>query len=302
MQPSQLDELRALIVKHVVQSGAPLAAMPNVLLGYEADPTPPCVHVAEPLFSVIAQGTKQIEIGDRTFVYGPGQGMSVSIELPMNTFVLDGRRDAPFLGFALLLDAEAIASLLLEHGSRLVPAPAESSVLVSDVPDLLADSIIRLLRLLDSPADIPVLGPAMEREILWRLLGSPQGGALRQLGLADSHAARIGRALQWLRARYAEPVRIETLAEAAGMSETSFHRHFRQITEMTPVQYQKQLRLHAARARLMATAQSVDQIAFSVGYDSPSQFSREYRRQYGRSPGRDGRALRSAEASQQPVP
>jgi AraC-like DNA-binding protein len=293
MAQDLLAELRDLIARHVVQSGAPLAALPNILLGYEGAPTPPCIHVAEPVFSLIAQGSKQIEVGETTLTYGPGQGMAVSIELPMNTFVTGASREQPFLGVGLRIRPEAVAALLLEQPTQAATSGDTAGIVVGTMPDALIEAMVRLLRLLDHPADLPMLAPAMERELLWRVLGTPAGAVLRQIGLAGSHTARIGRALQWLRGHLAEPVRVGALAQMAGMSATSFHRHFRAITAMTPVQYQKQLRLHAARARLLASTESVTQVAFAVGYESPSQFSREYRRQYGQPPARDGRLYRA---------
>lgn len=297
MTDALLAELRDLIARHVVETGKPLAAMPNVILGREDGPTPPCAYVADPVFSLIAQGTKQVEVGQRSFTYGVGQGMVVSIELPMNTFVLSASHATPFLGFGLRVRPEAVAALLLETGRAAVGGAGTAGptgVVVGSMPDVAIEAVVRLLRLLDRPSDLAVLGQAMEREVLWRVLNTPQGGVLRQIGLADSHTARIGRVLQWLRAHLAEPVRVRALADMAGMSETSFHRHFRAIVGTTPVQYQKQLRMHAARARLLATSEGIARVAFSVGYDSPSQFSREYRRQYGRPPGRDGRLAREA--------
>jgi AraC-like DNA-binding protein len=292
MSDGLLTELRDLIARHVVDSGAPLAAMPNVILGREDGPTPPCAYVAEPVFSLIAQGTKRVEIGQSSLTYGAGQGMVVSIELPMNSFVLDASHAAPFLGFGLRVRPEAVAALLLDAQGRVEghagPGGA-AGVEVGTMPDSAIEAAVRLLRLLDRPADLAVLGPAMERELLWRVLNTQQGGVLCQIGLADSHTARIGRVLQWLWAHLAESVRVRALADMAGMSETSFHRHFRAIVGMTPVQYQKQLRMHVARARLLATSESIAHVAFSVGYDSPSQFSREYRRQYGQPPARDVR-------------
>jgi AraC-like DNA-binding protein len=218
----------------------------------------------------------------------------------MNTFVIDASRDAPFLGVGLRIRPEAVAALLLEQPAGGLP-PDPAGIVVGSMPEALIEAVIRLLRLLDHPADLAVLGPAMEREILWRLLGTPAGAVLRQIGLAGSHTARIGQALQWLRNHLAEPVRVSDLAAMAGMSATSFHRHFRALTAMTPVQYQKQLRLHAARARLMASAESVTRVAFAVGYESPSQFSREYRRQYGQPPARDGRLCRQQGPGNSPL-
>jgi transcriptional regulator GlxA family with amidase domain len=142
----------------------------------------------------------------------------------------------------------------------------------------------------DRPDDVPVLGPAIEREILWRLINSDQGATVRQIGLVDSRISQVARAIRWIRTRYAESLRIEDLAQLAGMSVTSFHRHFRSVTSMTPIQYQKQIRLQEARARLLANRKDVAAVGFAVGYDSPSQFSREYRRQFGAPPGKHAAA------------
>ena len=293
-----LYELRDLIARHVSVSGEPLATLPNVVLGFEPAPTPPCVYIAQPVFSLVAQGIKRVVAGDIALTYGPGQGLTVPIDLPMDAYVLNASEDAPFLGFGLRLHPPAIAALLLEQPIARPPAPTAAAksagVVVSDVDDILLDAILRLLRLLDSPWDLAVLAPAIEREILWRLLNTPQGNAIRQIGMADSQTTKISRAVKWLCLHFAEPLRVKALADIAGMSETSFHRHFRLVTAMTPIQYQKQLRLHAARSRLMSATEDVAQIAFAVGYDSPSQFSREYRHRYGAPPGKDGRALRAA--------
>ncbi len=302
MQNHLLDELGDLISRHIVQSGAPLRPLPNLILGCETGPTPPCFYVADPVFSLIVQGRKRIEAGEQNFVYGPGQGMIVSVEMPMSAYVIEASATRPFLGVGLRLQPQTIASLLLEHPAGHARNPRRAAITTSDLAEALLDAVVRLLRLLDTPADIPVLAPAIEREILWRLLNTPQGDALSQIGLADSHATRISRVLRWLRAHFAEPIRISRLAEIAGMSETSFHRHFRIITTMTPIQYQKQLRLHAARARMIASAEEVAQIAYEVGYESPSQFSREYKRMYGASPATDGRALRSGSPTSHPPP
>lgn len=267
--------------------------MPNVILGREAAPTPPCPHIVEPMVSVIAQGAKRMDIADRSLGYCTGQYIVLPVDMPLDAHVVEASGAAPFLGFGLALRAEAIAGLLLEAGAAR-PAPQDDSgMTVSDLTDDLLDPIVRLLRLLDRPGDIPILGAALEREILWRLLTGPQGAAVRQIGIADSHVARIGRAARWLRQHFTETVRIEGVAEVAGMSVTSLHRHFRAITSLTPIQYQKQLRLHAARTRLMTAREDVAEVGFEVGYDSPSQFSREYRRLFGAPPGRDGAQMRA---------
>jgi AraC-like DNA-binding protein len=242
----------------------------------------------------VAQGRKRIGLGNRIFEYGTGQYLIVSVDLPIDGHVVEATAEAPFLGFGFTLKPEAIATLLLEAGPTQLTGSDSPGIAVSDLTHDLIDPVVRLLRTMDRPIDIPVLAPAIERELLWRLIHGPQGALVRQIGLADSRMAQIGRAIRRIRSHYAEAIRVEDLATVAGMSVTSFRRHFRGITSMTPIQYQKQIRLQAARARLMSAAEDVAQVGFAVGYDSPSQFSREYRRLFGRPPGKDGQSLRSS--------
>jgi AraC-like DNA-binding protein len=288
-----LDELRALIRKHAGPETAPPRRISNLLLGAHSEPTPPCQIVVEPVFALVAQGAKRIAVGRQTFDYRAGQFLVVSVDLPADAWVVKARPERPYLGCGLALRPEAIASLLLESGSPRLSGDDRAGIAVSDLSADLVDPLVRMLRLLDRPTDVPILGPALEREILWRLINGPQGPMVRQIGLADSRMSQISRSIRWLRGHFAEVVRVEALAEVAGMSVTSLHRHFRRVTSLTPIQYQKQLRLQAARARLMVTREDVAAVAFAVGYESPSQFSREYRRMYGKSPGKDGMDLRT---------
>jgi transcriptional regulator GlxA family with amidase domain len=195
----------------------------------------------------------------------------------------------------LALRPEAIAALLLETAPAAPgAAAAPAGIAVSDAsPDLL-DAVARRLALLDAPADAAALAAGLEREILWRLLTGPRGATVRQIGLADSHLAHLARAIRWIREHYDETLRVEELAALATMSVSSFHRHFRAVTAMTPIQYQKEIRLRAAQARLLAEPGDVAGAGFAVGYDSPSQFSREYRRRFGVPPSHDAHALRAA--------
>jgi AraC-like DNA-binding protein len=293
MNPMLLDELRSLVARHADPDSRPLRLMPNVILGEEVVPTLPCPHIIKPMVSVIAQGAKRMDVADHSLAYRAGQYMVLPVDMPVDAHVVEASSTKPFLGFGLTLRAEAIAGLLVEAGSSRTPAKDSAGMTVSDLTDDLLEPIVRLLRLLDRPGDIPILGAALEREILWRMLTGPQGATVRQIGIADSRVARIGRAAQWLRHHFTETVRIEDVAAAAGMSITSLHRHFRAITSLTPIQYQKQLRLNAARTRLMAVREDVAEVGFAVGYDSASQFSREYRRQFGNPPGKDGAQMRA---------
>jgi AraC-like DNA-binding protein len=268
-----------------------------LVLGTRSEPTPPCQIVIEPVFSLVAQGAKRIEVGSQAYDYRAGQFLVVSVDLPADAWVVEATREHPYLGCGLTLRPEAIANLLLETGGARTFGDERPGIAVSDLTGDLVDSVVRLLRLLDRPSDVAVLAPAIEREILWRLINGPQGAMVRQIGLADSRMSQVGRAVRWLRSHFTETIRIEELAGIARMSVTSLHRHFRIVTSLTPIQYQKQLRLQAARARLMAMQEDVAEVGFAVGYDSPSHFSREYRRMFGKPPGQDGANLRARSSS-----
>lgn len=289
---NSMNELRMLIEKHALQGITPLPLMPNIILNIETEPTVPCQLVIEPVFSLIAQGAKCIDVGHQVFDYHAGQFLIFPVDLPADAYVVEATPQSPYLGFGLLLRPEAISSLLLESPRMPSLQKELTGISLSDLSNELIDCAVRLLRLLDTPSDIPILAATYEREILWRLLTGPQGPMIRQVGLADSHISQVGRAIRQLRKHFTETIRIEALAAVAGMSITSFHRHFRIITAMTPIQYQKKLRLQTARRRLMSANENVSEVAFAVGYDNPSQFSREYRRMYGKPPGQDGQELR----------
>jgi len=255
--------------------------------------TEPIGHVYEPMFGLIAQGAKTVVLGDRIFDCGAGQSLLVSVDLPAAAHISLASQREPFLSMGLALKPDAIAMLVLETGASDWSSVDTSGMGVTKAPDELLDPVVRLLRLLDHPRDVPVLAPLIEREILWRLLCSKQGAMLRQIGLAGSRLSQISHAIRRIKANYAEPLRIEDLAQTAAMSVSSFHRHFRAVTSMSPIQYQKQIRLQEARARLLSRSEGVATVALAVGYDSPSQFSREYCRIYGAPPGRDAARLRS---------
>jgi AraC-like DNA-binding protein len=184
-----------------------------------------------------------------------------------------------------------LCRILLETTATARP-PAFSGLAVSDATPELLDPIVRMLRLLDHPDDLRVLGPGLQHEIVWRLLTGEQGALVRQIGIADSSLTHIARVIRWIREHFDEPLLIADLADVAGMSPSSLHRHFRSATAMTPIQFQKQIRLQAARGLLVSRAGDVAEIGYRVGYESPSQFSREYRKTFGAPPGQDGARLR----------
>lgn len=292
MDISILSDLQQSIARYAKLDAPVCRALPNLVVMSASMPTPPIGEITEPVFALVAQGTKQVCLGDRVFEYSTGQYLIVSVDLPLEAHVADATAEKPYLGLGFSLRPEAIATLLLEAGTMPVGQSNPSGIAVSDLTDDLVEPVVRLLKLVGRPKDVPILGAAFEREILWRLISGPQGAMVRQIGLADSRMAQIGRAVRWIRNHYAESFRVEDLARIAGMSVTSLHRHFLSVTSLTPIQYQKQIRLQMARSRLMSTAEDVAEVAFAVGYDSPSQFSREYRRQFGFPPGEDGRRLR----------
>jgi AraC-like DNA-binding protein len=219
-----------------------------------------------------------------------------SIDLPITGQYTQAEPEAPALGFGLVLRPAVIASLLLEGRETLGPAPAAapSAVGVAGAPAELLGAVVRMVALLDHPGDRAVLAPMLEREILWRLLQGPLGPAVRQIGLADSSLTQIGRAVRWITDHYDKAFRVEELARTCGLSPSALHRNFHAVTGLSPIQFQKQIRLHRSRLMLLSGAEDVATVGYRVGYGSPSQFSRDYRRQFGLPPGRDGARLRGA--------
>jgi AraC-like DNA-binding protein len=241
---------------------------------------------------VVLQGAKQLIIGDRVLRYDTASYFVASLDLPVTGCVIEASPTEPYVALSLALDCDALAGLLAELPDG--PTADPTGFAVSAVTPELLDACSRLLKLLDTPEDIPVLAPMLEREIHYRLLQGPQGGLLRQAARADSRLSQVRQAIGWLRSHYQRPIRIEALADLAGMSPASFHRHFRAATAMSPLQYQKSLRLQEARRLLIANADA-GRAGYAVGYESASQFSREYTRMFGAPPSRDAVRLRTSE-------
>jgi AraC-like DNA-binding protein len=249
--------------------------------------TAPLGNVAEPVVSLVAQGAKRSVLGGRAFDYRAGQFVVITVDLPLTSHIAAASDGEPFMGVSLPLDPPTVADLLLESRLPAQAAPDGPAISVSDATPDLIDAFVRLLKLLGSPQDARVLVPAVRREIHWRLLTGPQGGLVRQVGLADSRVAVVARAIAWIKDHYDEVIRVEDLAADVGLSVSSLNRHFRAATSMSPVQYQKQIRLQRARIRLLANPGDVAGAGHAVGYTSASQFNREYRRMFGVPPGLD---------------
>jgi AraC-like DNA-binding protein len=246
------------------------------------------------VMALIAQGTKRLALGDRVYEYGPGQFLVSSLDMPVTGQFVGASAERPALGFGLMLHPPSIAELLLRSGAaRERGGVTPWAMVVSDAPAQLLDAVLRLLRLLDSSRDMDVLAPLYKQEVLWWLIVGEQGAAVRQLGLADSALSHVGRAVRWIRDNHAQAFRVEDVADIAGMSASAFYRHFQAATAMSPIQFQKQIRLQEARLKLAAGRDDVTGVGFSVGYESAAQFSREYRRQFGVAPSQDAARLRS---------
>jgi AraC-like DNA-binding protein len=304
MEP--LRELSTLIVRHVPKNRF---TSENDALRLRFSSTPvieqPTHVVYQPVFALIVQGEKELILGEDVFQCRKGSFIVVSVDLPLTFRISRATAAQPYQALALELKPAAIATLLLEAANAPPPSAtteaAAAGLGVSDAPVDLLDAVVRYVRLLDKPRDLPVLAPMAEKEILWRLLCSDQGHRLRQIGLADSRLSQIGRAMRWMRENYRQTLPVEELARISAMSVTSFHRHFRAVALMSPLQYLKSIRLQEARARLLAQADDVATVGHSVGYESPSQFSREYKRAYGSPPGQDARSLRAGSGKRRPA-
>jgi AraC-like DNA-binding protein len=258
--------------------------------------------VYEPCVALIVQGSKRVVLGGDTLVYDSGRYLITSLDLPAVATILEASPERPYLALVLRLDLREIAGLLL--GGQLPPvppAPRDSrdsrhlrAMATGEVTLPLLDAFGRLLDLLDQPENLPVLGPLVQREIHYRLLVGEQGGRLRQIAAVGSQGHQIARAIDSLKTRYAEPLRVEALAREVRMSVSTFHHQFKALTAMSPLQYQKHLRLTEARRLMLSEHLDASTAAYRVGYESPSQFSREYSRQFGAPPSRDIAGLRAA--------
>lgn len=248
----------------------------------------PMRQIYRPSICVVLQGAKEILFGKDTLRYGPMECLAVGMALPATGRVVEASPDTPYIGITIDLDLTMMREVLQQLDTPPEP-PATSGpcMFITRVDEPLADCILRLLRLTQMPGAIAILYPSVMREICFWLLTSPAGGELCKLALPESNAERVAKAINLLQTNFAMPLRVEQMAEAARMSQSSFHQHFKALTSMTPVQYQKQLRLLEARRLMVVDAASVADAAYRVGYESASQFSREYTRMFGSAPKRD---------------
>ena len=289
-----LTEITALIARHVSKDGFHATPIERVTLARSSTVTMPMPNVYRPQLCLVAQGQKEVTLGSHVFRYAPGRYGIVTYDLPVTGQVVEATPDKPYL--CLFIDFDPV--MLGELALRVPPPPGTPfqpiGKTVSDAGAGLLDVALRLLRLLDDPAALPVLGPLAEQEILYRLLAGPDGARMRYITSSQGRVAQVGRAIAWIGQNFRERFSIERLAAEVGMSPSSLHEHFRAVTAMTPLQFQKQLRLQDARSLMLVQDMDIATAAFLVGYESPSQFSREYRRHFGEPPARDIARLRAS--------
>ncbi|WP_437907547.1 AraC family transcriptional regulator [Sorangium sp. So ce327] len=283
------SEIAKAVASQTPSDGEFTTVLPHLHISRKSRPSEPYFTVQWPCFALVAQGAKSLLLGSDTYRYGVGDYLVVSADLPVHSSVTTASRDRPNLGIGLALDPQRIGALLDRIDVQRVvrTSGAVRGVAVDRAPPELLDATLRLVRLLDRPGDAPALGPLFEEEIAYHLLRGPCGERMLHLVAGKSGEAKAHTAARWLRENFAEPLRLDELARVSGMSVSSLHHHFKALTGMSPLQYQKQLRLQEARRALVVEGLDVTTAGMRVGYSSLSQFSREYTRQFGTSPRND---------------
>jgi AraC-like DNA-binding protein len=273
--------------------------VPGLTLHRRAAPTAPCSITYQPGVTVIAQGRKRVELGRNIFIYDASRFLLTSVDLPVVSRVIEASEKAPCLALSLKLEMPMVRELLSREEIEVAERPSESpGMAIGETTVEFLGACCRLVDLLRTPQDIPFLSGLVQREIIYRILQSAEGARLRAIATLGDQSQRTAKAIAWIKANYAKALRVEELAEVAGMGVSTLHHHFRMLTAMSPLQYQKQLRLQAARGRMLMDGLDAASAAFEVGYESASQFNREYSRFFGQPPMRDIRTLRSPSALQ----
>lgn len=270
-------------------------AVPGLSLFRREEPTEPITGMYEPSVCLVAQGAKRVMLGDDTFVYDAHHYLITSVNLPTVVQIIEASPERPYLGLRLKFDLREITQMMVDSN---LPKPrtqqSSRGMATGEVTLPLLSAMQRLIDLLADQQDIPILAPIIQREIVYRLLVGDQGERLRQIASAGSQSNQIARAIDWLKSNFTEPLSIDDLAAKSSMSTSTFHHHFRSMTALSPLQFQKQLRLQEARRLMLTERMDAANAAFQVGYESPSQFNREYSRQFGAPPLRDIMRLRTA--------
>jgi AraC-like DNA-binding protein len=288
-----MDILAALIARHAPEDGMHEMPVPGLAVIRQGAPTDRMPVLHQPAVCIIAQGAKVVTLGEETYRYDPASHLVISVDLPLTGQVVEASPERPYLCVRIDLEPALLSELMLQRP----PAPdggmSRGLHLARTTPEL-TDAAARLLRLLDRPQDTAVLAPLIRREIHYWLLAGDHTGIVRQIGAPESRLSQVNRAIAWIRGNFDRPFSIEAVAREAGMSASALHQHFKAVTAMSPLQYQKQIRLQEARRLMLGEASDAQAAGYRVGYESPSQFSREYARLFGTPPARDAARLRAA--------
>jgi AraC-like DNA-binding protein len=272
--------------------------IPGLLLSRRTAPTAPASATYEPSLAVVAQGRKRADLGGTAFIFDESRYLLTSLDLPVTCNVIEASEAVPYLCFVLKLEIPVVRELLSREEIPSIEVPPDSPAMATgETTAELLDACCRLVDLLNTPQDIPCLSGLIQREIIYRILRGPEGARLRAIATLGDQSHRTAKAIAWIRSNYAKPLRVDDLARIAGMGVSTLHHHFRALTAMSPLQYQKQLRLQAARERLLMDGTDAASAAFEVGYESASQFNREYSRLFGQPPIRDIKARLAGSAT-----
>lgn len=290
---NRLNALVDIIDRHTLEDGTYPCALPGVTLIRVSSPTMPMPVIYTPTLCLVAQGTKEARLGETSYRYDAANYLIASVELPVMGSVVEATAERPYLCLQLDFNMTELSELVIRYpASRGDPQASQPGIMLNKTSPELLDAAIRLASLLDTPQDIDALAPLTLREILYRLLTGPQGDIIRHMAQAESRLNQISRAIVWIRTNFREACRIEQAASIAGMSRSAFHHHFKVVTTMSPIEFRTHLRMQEARRLMVSDAIDAASAGFHVGYESPSQFSRDYVRIFGISPARHASQLR----------
>ncbi|MFZ3216905.1 MAG: AraC family transcriptional regulator [Candidatus Acidiferrales bacterium] len=298
IRPDRAHEIRKALARKIAsfigRREKVITDVPGLLLTRRTAPTAPASAAYEPSLAVVAQGRKQADLAGTTFIFDKSRYLLTSLDLPVICNVIEASEEVPYLCFVLKLEMPVVRELLSREEIQASEEAADRPAMATgETTAELLDACCRLMDVLNTPRDIPFLSGLIQREIIYRILRGPEGARLRAIATLGDQSHRTAKAVAWVRTNYAKPLRLEELARIAGMGISTLHHHFRALTAMSPLQYQKRLRLHAARERMLVGGLDAASAAFEVGYESASQFNREYSRHFGQPPMRDIKTLRS---------